>query len=125
MTTNPVGGRIIHMSITYDDFQKVDIRLGRVISSRPIEEGRYSTHKLEIDFGDEVGLRKSCARLTGYPHESLEGQLVLAVLNFEPKQIGHNISEVLVLGLESKKSEAILVTPDRRFDPPPLGAKLY
>ncbi|HNT30509.1 MAG TPA: tRNA-binding protein [bacterium] len=108
--------------ITYDDFSKVDIRVGTVIQAENLADGKYSTHKLHIDFGPEIGQKKSCARLVRYKPEALIGRQVLAVVNFPPKQIGKNISEVLVLGVPDTDGNCVLIHPDSQIPP---GAKLF
>lgn len=111
------------MTITWDDFEKVEIRVGRVISVEPFPEGRYSTHILQIDFGKETGQKKSLAKLApNYEGPELVGKQVLAVVNFEPKQIGKHKSEVLTLGFEDENGNVALVHPDRDV---PLGGKLH
>lgn len=111
------------MMVTFDDFEKIDIRLGRIIEVQRFPEAKKPTYKLRIDFGDEIGIRKSCARLTAnYDISDLKGKLVMAVVNFPPRQIGNTISEVLTLGVPDAKNECILIGPDREV---PLGGKLY
>ena len=108
--------------ITPEDFQKVDIRVGKIIGVEKLPNAKYSTHKLTIDFGNEIGKKKSCARVIKYTDEQLMGKLIIAVLNFPPKQIGQNMSEVLTLGLPGEDGECVLVSPDKEI---PLGGKLY
>ncbi len=108
---------------TFADFQKLDIRVGRVISCKRLADGKYSTHKLRIDFGPEIGEKISCARLVRYQPQKLEGKLVLGVVNFPPKQIGKTISEVLTLGVPDKEGECVLVIPE--FADVNLGGKLH
>lgn len=111
------------MPITFQDFENVDIRVGRVLSVEPFPEGRYSTHILMIDFGDEIGQKKSLAKLApNYKGPELVGEQVLAVVNFEPKQIGPHKSEVLTLGFADAEGNVALVQPDRDV---PLGGKLH
>lgn len=113
------------MSISYDDFEKVDIRVGKVVEVVPYDGGKYSTHVLHIDFGEEIGTKKSVARLQpnyGGREETLVGQQVLAVVNFEPKQIGTQMSEVLTLGFPDEQGEAVLVHPGKEV---PLGGKFF
>src|ERR1051326_7044901 len=87
------------MPITFDEFEKVDIRVGRIVRADPFPEARKPAYKLQIDFGAEIGVKKSSAQLTAYyEREELEGRLVLGVVNFPPRQIGPFMSEVLTLG---------------------------
>ena len=108
--------------IEYSDFEKVDIRVGRIVEVSLLKDGKYSTHKLLIDFGDEVGKKKSCARLINYKPEELEDRLVLGVVNFPSRQIGTSISEVLTLGVPDENGECILIAPDKNAG---LGVKLF
>lgn len=109
--------------ITFDDFQKVDIRIGRVTKVEPFPEARRPALKLWIDFGPEIGLRKSSAQITEhYSAETLVGRLVLAVVNFPPRQIGPFRSEVLTLGVSDDRGDVLLVAPDGDV---PLGARLH
>jgi len=109
--------------INYEDFEKVDIRVGRVLSADEFPEGRYSSHILKIDFGKEVGIKKSLARLTpNYKGPELVGKLVSAVVNFPPKQIGTHFSEVLTLGFSDENGDCILIFPGKDI---PLGGKLH
>ena len=109
--------------ISYADFDKVDIRVGRVVSSELFPEARKPAYKLLIDFGGEIGTRTSSAQLTRhYTREELEGRLVLAVVNFPPRQIGPFVSQVLTLGVPDTEGAVILVAPDKNV---PLGARLF
>lgn len=109
--------------ITYDDFAKVDIRTGRIIKAEPYPEARKPAIKLWIDFGPEIGERRSSAQITRhYTPEGIVGKQVLAVVNFPPRQIGRFISEVLVLGLPDSEGEVVLLTPDT---PVPLGGRMF
>ena len=108
---------------TTEDFEKLDIRVGRVIDVQPFPEGRYSTHILMIDFGAELGTKKSLAKLAPtYTGPELVGRQVLAVVNFPPRQIGKHLSEALTLGLPDENGNVILLRPDRDV---PLGGRLY
>ncbi len=86
------------MEITFDDFLKVDMRVGRVVDVEEFPEARKPAWKLRVDFGPEIGVKRSSAQITNYAREELEGRLVVAVVNFPPRQIGPVRSEVLVLG---------------------------
>lgn len=108
---------------TYDDFQVVDIRVGRIVSIAPFPEAKKPSYKLQIDFGTEIGIKKSCAQLPqNYTIEELKGKLVLGVVNFPPRQIGPAVSEVLTLGVPDEDGNCILVEPNKDV---PLGGKLY
>ncbi len=101
--------------ITYEDFEKVDIRLGKVINAREFPEARVPAIKLTIDFGLEVGIKKSSAQLVGaYTPAELVGKIVMAVVNFPPKQVGPFMSEVLMLGFKNAGGEGfVLAVPDK------------
>ena len=109
--------------ITFDDFQKVDIRVGKIVEVESFPEAKKPSFKLKIDLGNEIGIKKSCAQLTqNYKANDLVGKQVLCVVNFPPRQIGPAISEVLTLGLPDESHECILICPDREV---PLGGRLY
>jgi tRNA-binding protein len=109
--------------ITFDDFLKVDVRVGRVIRAEPYPEARKPAIKLWVDFGGEIGVKQSSAQITvHYTPESLIGRQVMAVVNFPPRQIGKFMSEVLVLGMPDSGGAVVLVRPD--FDTP-LGGRLH
>lgn len=111
------------MSISWKDFEQVDIRVGRVLEVVNFPEGKYSTHILKIDFGAEIGVKKSLARLApNYAGPELIGRQVLAVTNFEPKQIGTHKSEVLTVGFPDEQGNVVLVHPEKDV---PLGGKLH
>jgi len=110
-------------TISFDDFLRVDIRAGRIVRAELFPEARKPAVKLWIDFGPEIGERRSSAQLTAhYAPESLIGRLVLAVVNFPPRQIGPFRSEVLTLGLADAEGAVVLVAPDRPVLP---GARLH
>ena len=109
--------------ISFDDFLKVDIRCGVVVRAEPFPEARKPAIRMWIDFGPEIGERKSSAQVTAhYTPETLVGRQVLAVVNFPPRQIGPFRSEVLVLGLPDDKGEVVLLRPDIDV---PLGGRLH
>lgn len=109
--------------INYDDFEKVDVRVGIIKEVERFPEARKPSYKLKIDLGNEFGIRKSCAQLTvNYQPEELIGKQVLCVVNFPPRQIGPAVSEVLTLGLPDENHECILIVPDRSV---PVGGRLY
>ncbi len=109
--------------INYFDFQKIDIRLGTIIESREYNELRKPSILLKIDFGREIGIKKSSAQLQqNYKASELINKQVIAVVNFEPKQIGKILSEVLVLGLPDENNEPILLSPKIKLK---NGIKLY
>ena len=100
--------------ISYDDFQKVDIRVGVITRAEPYPEARKPAIKLWVDFGEELGEKRSSAQLTRhYTPETLIGRQVMAVVNFPPRQIGKVMSEVLVLGVPDADGEVVLLSPDQ------------
>jgi tRNA-binding protein len=101
------------MALTPDQFDAVDMRVGRIVSVEAFPEARVPAWKLEIDFGPEIGRRRSSARIVNYSAEELEGSRIVAVVNFPPKQIGPVISEVLVLGAVEEDGTVKLLRPDR------------
>lgn len=111
------------MTISFDDFMKVDIRVGKITRAEPFPEARKPAIKLWIDFGPELGERKSSAQITKhYRCEELVGRQVLAVVNFPPRQIGPVMSEVLTLGVPDGDGEVVLIGPGQEV---PLGGRLY
>lgn len=109
--------------LTFDDFRRVDIRVGRVVRAEPYPEARRPAIKLWLDFGPEIGERKSSAQLVAhYTPEGLVGRLVMAVVNFPPRQIGKFMSEVLVLGVPDAAGEVVLLAPDKDV---PIGGRMY
>jgi tRNA-binding protein len=111
------------MTISFADFEKVDIRVGRIARAEAFPEARKPAYKLQIDFGPGLGIKKSSAQLTTYYRaEELEGRLVLAVVNFPPRQIGPVMSEVLTLGVPGPDGGVVLITPERDV---PIGGKLF
>ena len=108
---------------TIVDFKKLDIRVGRIVEVEDFPEAKKPAYKLKIDFGNEIGIKKSCAQLVkNYTKEELKGKLVLCIVNFPPRQIGSAVSEVLTLGVPDEDSECILIEPEREV---PIGGKLY
>ncbi len=109
--------------ISYADFDKVDVRVGRIVRADDFPEARKPSYKLTIDFGPGIGSRRSSAQLTRHYHkDELVGRLVVAVVNFPPKQIGPFMSEVLTLGVPDAAGDVVLLAPDR--DVPP-GARMF
>jgi len=109
--------------ITFDDFLKVDIRVGRVIRAEPYPEARKPAIKMWIDFGGDIGEKKTSAQVTAhYTPESLVGRQVMAVVNFPPRQIGRFMSEVLVLGLPDEDGEIVLIGPEKDV---PTGGRMH
>lgn len=109
--------------ITFDDFMKVDIRVGVITRAEPFPEARKPAYKLWVDMGPELGVKKSSAQITvHYDVETLIGRQVMAVVNFPPRQIGPVMSEILVLGIPDADGEVVLLKPDLDV---PIGGRLY
>ena len=108
--------------IDYDDFAKVDMRVGRILEVEDFPEARKPAWKLRIDFGSEIGIKRSSAQVTNYAREELEGRLVVGVVNFPPRQIGPVRSEVLVLGASDEAGNVILLRPSSDV---PVGARVH
>jgi tRNA-binding protein len=108
--------------IDFEDFLKVDVRVGRILRVEEFPEARKPAWKLVLDFGPEVGEKRSSAQITNYTREELEGRLVVAVVNFPPRQIGPVNSEVLVLGVPDDEGRVILLHPDREV---PVGGRMF
>lgn len=109
--------------ISYEDFRQVDIRVGRIVRAEPYPEARKPAIKLWVDFGGEIGEKRSSAQITKhYTPEGLVGRQVLGVVNFPPRQIGKFVSEVLVLGLPDETGEVVLIGPGHEV---PLGGRMF
>ncbi len=108
---------------TFEDFQKLDIRVGRIIEVEDFPEAKKPAYKLKIDFGKDIGIKKSCAQLcANYTKEDLKERLILCVGNFRAKTIGHELCQVLTLGVPGKNWQCILIEPERDVD---IGGRLY
>ena len=113
----------ISTPISYDDFQKVDIRIGTIVAAEPYPEARKPAFKLSVDFGPGIGVKHSSAQITRhYALDGLVGKQVAAVVNFPPKQIGKFMSEVLVLGFPDATGGVVMIGPDQ---PVPNGGRLF
>jgi len=111
------------MMISYPDFEKVDIRVGVIVAVENFPEARKPACKLKIDFGDNIGIKKSSARIAKhYTPQTLIGKQVMAVVNFSPRQVGPFMSEVLILGVPDDKNEVVLFSPDIKV---PVGGKIF
>jgi tRNA-binding protein len=110
-------------TITYDDFARVDIRVGTILDAAPLEGARKPAYRMVIDFGPEIGQRKSSVQITvHYQPGELIGRQVAAVVNFPPRQIGKFMSEVLTLGFPDENGAVVLIAPDKKI---PNGGKLF
>jgi tRNA-binding protein len=112
----------VSAQIGFDDFLAVDMRVGRVVAVDDFPEARKPAWKLTIDFGAELGTKRSSAQITNYTREQLEGRLVVAVVNFPPRQIGPFMSEVLTLGASDAEGRIILLEPEAEV---PLGSRIH
>lgn len=111
------------MDLSFNDFMKVDIRVGTVLRAEPFPEARVPAIKLWIDFGAEIGERKTSAQITKhYDPDTLPGRQIVGVINFPPKQIGKFMSEVLVLGIPDNEGEVVLMKPEKGV---PNGGRMY
>jgi tRNA-binding protein len=111
-------------TITSDDFLRVDVRVGQIVAARPFPAARKPAYQLELDFGAEIGRRRSSAQLTQrYSADELVGRKILAVVNFPPRQIADFFSEVLVLGVPDADGNVVLIEP--QADDVPLGGRLF
>lgn len=110
------------MTISFDQFLAVDMRVGRVLAVDDFPQARKPAWKMTIDFGEEIGTRRSSAQVTNYSREELMGRLVVAVVNFPPRQIGPFMSEVLCLGASDAEGRIILLAPDTDV---PLGSRIH
>jgi tRNA-binding protein len=100
------------MMMTFADFRKLEIRVGKIIHVEDLPDPHYATHQLTIDFGAQIGIRISCARLIKYSHEQLLGKLIIGVVNLPPKRISKVYSDVLLLGTPDTRGDCILICPD-------------
>ena len=115
--------RLATAQISFDDFMKVDIRVGTITRAEPFPEARKPAYRLWVDFGPEIGVKRSSAQITRhYTLDELPGRQVLAVVNFPPRQIGKVLSEVLVLGVPDENDQVVLIGPGHDV---PLGGRLY
>ena len=108
---------------TIEDFNKIDVRVGKIIDVEDFPEAKKPTYKLQIDFGKEIGIKRSCAQLVeNYSKVDLTGKIVLGVVNFPSRQIGPAVSEVLTLGVPDSNHKCVLIQPEREVE---IGGKLY
>ena len=110
-------------TVTFEDFQQIEMRVGRIVAAEPFPEARKPAYKLRIDFGSEIGIKQSSAQLTIlYTCEELVGRFVVGVVNFPPRRVAGFNSEVLVLGAADSEGAVVLLHPDRDV---PLGARIF
>jgi tRNA-binding protein len=108
---------------TFEDFQKLDVRVGKIMEIEDFPEARKPAYKITVDLGSEIGIKKSSVQIVkNYDKEKLKGKLVLCVVNFPSRQIGPFLSEVLTLGIPDQNKECVLIQPEREV---PIGGKLY
>lgn len=110
------------MTIAYDDFEKVDVRVGVITEVEDFPRARNPSYRLTIDFGPEIGVKRSSAQVTTYSHDELRGMQVMAVVNFEPRNIAGFMSEVLVLGAPDADGNVVLLSPTREVV---VGGRMY
>jgi tRNA-binding protein len=123
MSNSPVDMADPNAPLSYAEFQRVDVRVGRIVEVLDFPEARKPAYKLRIDFGGEIGIKKSSAQATKhYTKEQLMDRLVVAVVNFPPKQIGPYMSEVLTLGIPDGEGGVVLLTPERDV---PIGGRMF
>jgi len=122
-TTSEVVGELKNMeTITYQDFEKIDIRAGEILQAEDFPEARKPMYKLVVDFGPEIGIKKSAGQITkNYTKEELVGRMIIGVVNFPPKNIEPFVSEVLILGLIDEENKVVLLCPTQKV---PKGAKM-
>lgn len=109
--------------VTFDDFKKLDIRVGKIMEIEDFPEARKLSYKLIIDLGNEIGTKKSSVQIVeNYKKENLKGKLVICVVNLPPRKIGPFLSEVLTLGIPDQNKKCVLIQPEREV---PIGGKLY
>jgi tRNA-binding protein len=113
---------VIAAVATIEDFDKLDIRVGRIVEVEDFPEARKPAWKLVVDFGEEIGLKRTSAQIKNYTREELDGRLVIGVVNFPPRQIGPVMSEVLVLGVPDEEGRVILLKPSSDV---PLGGRMF
>jgi len=107
---------VMKNKIQFSDFEKIDIRTGRILQCKPFPEARKRAYKLQIDFGQEIGIKQSSAQITQiYKAKDLMGKMIMAVVNLHPKQIGPFMSEVLVLGFTDEHGQIILAIPEKDY----------
>jgi tRNA-binding protein len=110
------------VTIEFDDFLKVDVRVGMITEVEDFPRARNPSYKLTVDFGEEIGVKRSSAQVTTYTHDELRGRRVVAVVNFEPRNIAGFMSEVLVLGVPDADGNVVLLSPTRDV---PVGGRMY